>query len=218
MELTEIESHNSLPVSQNFHGVSSSSDILELPPSMIADDFSSLYDGSYTLSDMQDDYADAMSSPEEARGTSSSVGTQVQDAIAQEASKKGQQQRTKKEKDKERKRVQRSEDVQHFTEICKLLKISSCPKKTLAYHSECFISILGEGINYFIVLVSVKALVERQGHDNDLRRRLEESEAEVVALREDLARVSAERTTGSRLAIKANTALGGLDTGANRQI
>lgn len=79
-----------------------------------------------------------------------------------------------------------------------------------------FISILGGGIDYIIVLVSVEALVERQEHDSDLRHRLEESEAEVAALREDLARVSAERTTGS-LAIKAHTALGGLDTGATRR-
>jgi hypothetical protein len=59
--------------------------------------------------------------------------------------------------------------------------------------------------------------VERQEHDSDLGHRLGESEAEVTALREDLARVSAERTTGSRLAIKANTAQSGLDTGATRQ-
>jgi hypothetical protein len=80
-----------------------------------------------------------------------------------------------------------------------------------------FISILGGGIDYIIVSVSVQALVERQEHDADLRHRLEESEAEVTALREDLALVSAERTTGSRLAIKANTSLSGLDTGATRQ-
>ena len=80
-----------------------------------------------------------------------------------------------------------------------------------------FISIFGGVIDYTIVLVGVKALVERQEHDNDLRHRLEESEAEVAALREDLARLSAERTTGSRLAIKANTVPGGLEPGATRQ-
>ncbi len=218
MELTVIEDHNSLSPSQNIHGVSGSSDLLEPPPSMIADDFSSLCDGSYMPSEVQDDYADGMSSPGEARSTTSSVETFGQDLSAQEASKQGRQQpSTKKEKDKERKRVQRSEDVHHFTKICTLLKIPPGPKKTLAYRSECFISVLGRGINYIIVLVSVEALVERQEHDSDLRHRLEESEAEVTALREDLARVSAERTTGSHLAIKANTALGGLDTGANRQ-
>lgn len=68
-----------------------------------------------------------------------------------------------------------------------------------------FISTLGRGIDYIIVLVSVEALVELQEHDSNLRRRLKESEAEIAALREDLARVSAERTTGSRLAIKAHT-------------
>jgi hypothetical protein len=80
-----------------------------------------------------------------------------------------------------------------------------------------FISTLDRGIDYFIVLVGVEALVGLQEHDSDLRHRLRESEAEVAALREDLARVSAEGTTGSRLAIRAHTALGGLDTDVNRQ-
>ena len=79
-----------------------------------------------------------------------------------------------------------------------------------------FISSLGRGTDYIIVLVSVEALVERQEHDGDLRHRLEESEAEVTALRKDLARISAERAIGSCLAIKANTALGGLHAGATR--
>jgi hypothetical protein len=80
-----------------------------------------------------------------------------------------------------------------------------------------FIFTLGGGIDYIIVLVSVEALVRRQEHDNDLQHRLEESEAEVAALREELARVSADRTTGSRLVAKANTALGGSDRDLTRQ-
>ena len=80
-----------------------------------------------------------------------------------------------------------------------------------------FVSILGGGIDPAVVLVSVEALVERQEHDSVLRHRLEESEAEVAALREDLAQVSAERMTVSRPAIKANTALGGSEIGTNRQ-
>ncbi|KAF8487712.1 hypothetical protein F5888DRAFT_122555 [Russula emetica] len=169
---------------------------------MIADDFSSLYVGSYTPSEVQDDYAGTIPSPPgEARSTTSPVETQGQDATVQEASQQGQQPSTKREKDKERKRVQRSEDVQHFTNLCTLLKIPPGPKKTLAYR----------------ILVGVEALVERQEHDSDLRHRLEESEAEVTALREDLARVSSERTTVSRLAMKANTALGDSDKGATRQ-
>lgn len=59
-----------------------------------------------------------------------------------------------------------------------------------------FISILGGGIDYIIVLISIEALVGRQGHDSDLQHRLGESEAVVAALREDLAGVSSERTTG----------------------
>lgn len=80
-----------------------------------------------------------------------------------------------------------------------------------------FISTIGRGTDYILVLDSVEALVERQEHDSDLRHRLEESEAEVATLREELARISAERTIGSCLSNKANTALGGLDAGATRQ-
>jgi hypothetical protein len=212
MELTVIDNHNSLSLSQNIHGVSGSSDLLESSPTMSADGLSSPSVGSYTPSDVQDNCADAiLSSPAgDAGSTTSSAET-----TAQEASQQGQRPSTKKEKDKERKRVQRSEDVQHFTEICTLLKIPPGPKKTLAYRSERFHIYPWLGIDYVIVLISVEALAERQEHDSDLRHRLEESEAEVAALREDLARVSSERTTGSRLTIKASTALGGLDTGEN---
>lgn len=217
MELTVIEDHNRVSLSQNIHGVPSPSDLLESSPPMIADDFSSLYGGSYTSSEVQDSCADVTSSPGEARSTTRPVETHRQDATTQEASQQSQQPSTKKQKDKVRKRVQRSEDCQHFTKICTLLKIPPGPKKALAYRSKCFISILGQDIDYIIVLVGVQALVERQEHDSDLQRQLEESEAEVAALREDLARVSAERTTGSRLGIKAGTALGGLDTDAIRQ-
>ncbi|KAF8495804.1 hypothetical protein F5888DRAFT_1635480 [Russula emetica] len=202
MEPRVIENHNPRSLPQNVHGVSSSSDLLELSPPMIADDFSSLYVGSYTPSEVQDDYAGTIPSPPgEARSTTSPVETQGQDATVQEASQQGQQPSTKREKDKERKRVQRSEDVQHFTNLLSVF----------------IISILGGGVDYIIVLVGVEALVERQEHDSDLRHRLEESEAEVTALREDLARVSSERTTVSRLAMKANTALGDSDKGATRQ-
>lgn len=50
-------------------------------------------------------------------------------------------------------------------------------------------SIVSVGIDYIIVLVRAE----------DLMHRLEETEATVVALREDLARASAERTMGSTL-------------------
>jgi hypothetical protein len=137
MELTVIEKYNTPSLPQSIHGVSSSSDLLEASPTMIADGFSSPLVGSYTRSEVQDDYTDAMSSPGEARSTTSAE-TQWQDPTAQEASLQGQQSTTKKSRDKERKRVQRSEDVQHFTKICSLLKIPPGPKKTLAYRSECF--------------------------------------------------------------------------------
>jgi hypothetical protein len=132
------QNHDPLSPSQSIHGVSSSSDLLESSSTMIADDFSSPYVGSHTPSGVQDDYGDAISSPGEARSTTGSVETHEKDEAAQEATQQGQQPITKKEKDKRRKRVQRSEDVQHFTKICALLKIPPVPKKTLAYRSERF--------------------------------------------------------------------------------
>lgn len=135
MDLTVIENHNSPSPSQNVHGISSSSDLLESSLTMVAEDLSSPYVGSYKPPEVQDNCADSISSspPGDARSTTSSVET-----ATQEASRQAQRPSTKKEKDKKRKRIQRSEDVQHYTEICKLLKISPGPKKTLAYRSEHF--------------------------------------------------------------------------------
>jgi hypothetical protein len=137
MELTVIENHhNSLSLSQNILGASNDSDLLGSSSTMTADDFSSLYAESDTPSEAQDDYADAMSSSGEAQSTTNSVETQGQDANTHEASQQAQRPSTKKEKDKQRKRVQRSEDVEHFTKLCNVLKIPQGPKKTLAYRSE----------------------------------------------------------------------------------
>lgn len=102
---------------------------------MIADGIHSLHVES---SEVQDDYADAISPPGEARRTTSPVESRERDTTTQEASQQGQQPSTKKEKDKKRKRIQRSEDDEHFTKICTLLKIPSGPKKTLAYRREFF--------------------------------------------------------------------------------
>ena len=131
------ENYNPLSLSQNINGVSGSSDLLQSSPTMIADDFSALHVGSYTSSEVQDDYADTISSSGEARGSTSPV-TPGQDATAQGTFRQGQQQSTKKEKDKKRKRVQRSEDDQHFTKICTLLKIPPGQKRTLAYRGKFF--------------------------------------------------------------------------------
>lgn len=129
-----IENHDPLSLSQSIHEVASSSDLLE-SPTMFPDDIYSLHVGS---SEVHDDYADTISSPGEARRTTSPVEPQERDTATQEASQQGRQPSTKKEKDKKRKRIQRSEDDQHFTKICALLKIPSGPKKTLAYRREFF--------------------------------------------------------------------------------
>lgn len=200
--------HNPQALPQKFHGHSSSSDLVVSSPTMTDDDFSSLRVGSYTPSEVQDDYTDAMSSAlgEAGSSTASPVAIQGQNTPTQEVSPQGQQHLTKKEKDKERKRVQRSEDDQYFTKICTLLKIPQGPKKTFAYRGEWPVFILGGGIERITVLVGIEALLKRQELDSDLRHRLEESEREVAALREDLARVSAQGVTDYHPSMKPNTA------------
>jgi hypothetical protein len=127
------------------------------------------------------------------RGQSQSVETQGQDATVQESSWQGQQPSTRKEKinqrSKERRRAQRSKDFQSFTKLCELFNIPTAPRKTLPYRSECFISVISRCIDFIIVLACIE----------DLMHRLEQTEAAVVALREDLTQPSAKTTTGSTL-------------------
>jgi hypothetical protein len=73
--------------------------------------------------------------------------------------------------------------------------------------------ILVGGIERFIVLVGLEAIVEQQMLDSDLRRQLEEANACVRLLKTDLAEMSTEET-GSFLPINTHTTLSDSDTGA----
>ena len=71
--------------------------------------------------------------------------------------------------------------------------------------------ILVKGTERFIALEDVEAMAERQKLDRDLRRQLEEREAEVAFLRLKSFRLSTEADDGSGL---LDTTLGGPDSGA----
>lgn len=79
--------------------------------------------------------------------------------------------------------------------------------------SVCVSIVLG-GFEHFIVLKGVEAMAERQKLDRDLRRRVEEREAEIALLRLKSFQGSTEVDTGSCPPINTYTALGGSDTGA----
>jgi|HubBroStandDraft_1064217.scaffolds.fasta_scaffold2135772_1 hypothetical protein len=66
----------------------------------------------------------------------------------------------------------------------------------------------------FIVLDVIGGLVERQKHDNDLRRRFEESEAKVALLEFKLARRLNDSNFGSGLPMNTLIAEGSLDMNA----
>jgi hypothetical protein len=70
------------------------------------------------------------------------------------------------------------------------------------------------GIERFIVLDIIEGLVERQKQDNDLRHRLEESEAKVALLEIELAQCSTESDTGSGLSMNTVMAQGSVGPGA----
>jgi len=79
------------------------------------------------------------------------------------------------ERDKERKRVERSNNREDYKKICELLKISSAPKNTLAKR----------------ILQAVEALVEQR--EPDLQHRLEDAEAKLGLLRGHLANCKCSR-------------------------
>ena len=128
MEQEEIENRNTLSY---LYGVPVFSAPPELTSRMIAS--SSLSAESYTQPGMQDDYADLTPIPLGQVGSTSNdlVATQGQIATAQAASssRKRRVQR-KKEMDKARKRLDRSNDDQDYAGIYELLNISLTPKKT----------------------------------------------------------------------------------------
>jgi hypothetical protein len=111
----------------------------------------------------------------------------------------------------ERKRAQRLYERQKFAKICELLDIPSDPKNKLVHRSE-YLCIhlfrLVSGIEYFIVLVGVEALVRQHKRDSDLRRQLGIDEADITA---EYAQLSAEADT---CPINAHSELDGSDTGA----
>jgi hypothetical protein len=75
-----------------------------------------------------------------------------------------------------------------------------------------YVFILVRGTEHYIVLEGVETMVEQKKLDRDLRRQLEEREAEVAFLKTKSFHCSTEADTGSGLPIY--TELGGPDTGA----
>ena len=142
MEQTEIENQNCLS-SQNIYSygvpVLSNSAPPESSSTMIAGSSTSISAEPYTQPGVQDDY-DLTSFPLGQVGSTSEdlVTTQGQIATAQERSfSRARRIQRKKEMDKARKRVDRSNDDQDYARICELLNISLRPKKTRAHRSEC---------------------------------------------------------------------------------
>ena len=100
-----------------------------------------------------------------------------------------------------RKRDQRADDKKHLTRICELFDISLSPKKTLTHRSEhpCVhrsIHVIEE-IVCFLVRLCVEELVRQRRLDDALRRRLEAGEADLAALRGELARDPNDTAGGS---------------------
>jgi hypothetical protein len=146
---------------------------------------------------VQDGHPYATSPPQEqVEGAAQSlVAAQGQYATTGEASSQRERRGTKRERDKENKRTERSRSARDYARICELLDISLTPRNTLSNRSECCVYVLVRGGDRFIVLGSVEAVVERLKLDSDLRHRLEESEANVHDLKTTLAKVSTRANT-----------------------
>jgi hypothetical protein len=93
----------------------------------------------------------------------------------------------KRERDKTRKRKERSTNLETYTSICELLEIRLTPQNTLANRSECSCICLIKGIEFPIVLEAVENLVEQRKLLCDLKRQLDEAETQAAALRGKLA-------------------------------
>ena len=132
----EIENHHPLSPLRDIyggHGVSASP---ESSSSMIANASSSSTE-LYAQSRMQDDYVGATSFPRgQVDSTTLGATTQRQSAATRKTFWKRQQKQRKNERDKVRKRIQRSDDDQYFAMICELLDIPLGPKNTLVRRSE----------------------------------------------------------------------------------
>ena len=150
---------------------------------------SSLFAESYT----QDEYAKTTSFPAgQVEGTTPSpVVTQDQNAATQEVSWQRERKVVKKrEKDRERKRTERSNNARDYVRMCTLLDIPLTPMNTLVNRGECLCFILVGDIERFIVLVVVEGLVEQRRVDGNLRHRLKRSEAYARSLKAKLAKLS----------------------------
>ena len=140
LEEEEIENHNPLSP-QDIYGVS----MLSAPPwspshTTLASNSSSISVEPYTQSGLQDNYTDLTSSflrGQVESATENVVATQGQSAITQGASLREWRAQRKKENDRERSKANRSNNKQFYEKMCKLLKISWEPKKTLDDRSEC---------------------------------------------------------------------------------
>ena len=129
---TEIENHNALPSHQDVYGGSGVSAALESSYTMNAS--SSLHAESYPKSGMQDDHADAtLFFPGQVEGVAPNlVAIQGQEASLQRERKILE----KRERDKERKKIERRKDADDYARICEVLNISLTPRSTLAHRSE----------------------------------------------------------------------------------
>ena len=140
IEDKEIENHNPLSP-QDIYGVS----VLSAPPwssshTTLASTSSSISVEPYTQSGLQDNYTDLTSSflrGQVESATENVVATQGQSAITQGASLREWKAQRKKENDRERSKANRSNNKQFYERMCKLLKISWEPKKTLDDRSKC---------------------------------------------------------------------------------
>ena len=189
MEQAEIENSNPLSLPQDMYGAFWVSAPTDPSSAMNAGTLSSLFAESYT----QDEYANTASFPAgQLEGTTpSSVVTQDQNAATQEVSWQRERKVVKKrEKDRERKRTERSNNARDYVRICTLLDIPLTPMNTLVNRGECLCFILVGDIERFIVLVVVEGLVEQRRVDGNLRHRLKRSEAYARSLKAKLAKLS----------------------------
>ena len=76
---------------------------------------------------------------------------QEQSPSTQEASRTREERlEAKRERDRQRKRIERSTNSENYASICELLDIPPDPKNTLANRSECLYVLLVEDIDCFV--------------------------------------------------------------------
>jgi hypothetical protein len=204
----EIENHHPSTPLRDIYGGSGVSASPDSSSSMTANASSSSSTELYAQSGIQDDYVGTTSfSHGQVDGIILSLAaTQQQNAATRKKVWKRQQKQRKNERDKVRKRIQRSDDDQYFAMICELLDIPLGPKNTLVRRSEylCIHLFRLSGIESFIVLEGVGELVEQRKLDEDLQDELLTIEADTTAKR---ARPLVEAGSCSYLPTNAYSAL-----------